>query len=182
MQDNTIRLWQLAEDGHFSCVAVGHGHTHSVGAVAFSRCVNRRSAAHSVSLVFRLQQTTALCTALVCCTSVTVGVECTTSSLYPLPPYVRAKTSFVVSGAADQTMKMWSMRSLKKTNQEVGFGKEQLCSPAHLCVLCVCVQVRSVFQSSFICYAHTVTTYKECMRSLVYGQHCISTFDTPAHD
>ena len=40
-KDNTIRIWRRGGDGdaegRFSCVAVGAGHTHAVGAVAVSR-------------------------------------------------------------------------------------------------------------------------------------------------
>ncbi|XP_013390032.1 transducin beta-like protein 3 isoform X3 [Lingula anatina] len=37
-KDNSIRLWQIDGDTQkMSCVAVGQGHTHAVGAVAFSR-------------------------------------------------------------------------------------------------------------------------------------------------
>lgn len=41
-KDNTIRVWRLGEGGSgwgFSCVAIGTGHTHSVGAIALSRFV-----------------------------------------------------------------------------------------------------------------------------------------------
>ena len=37
-QDNTVRVWKMDVDtGIVSCVAVGKGHTHSVGTVATSR-------------------------------------------------------------------------------------------------------------------------------------------------
>ena len=37
-KDNTVRMWRLdAASGKFSCIAVGTGHTHVVGAVAVSR-------------------------------------------------------------------------------------------------------------------------------------------------
>ena len=37
-KDSTIRMWQLdGTSGQFTCVAVGTGHTHAVGAVAVSR-------------------------------------------------------------------------------------------------------------------------------------------------
>ena len=36
-QDNSIRVWQLGEDDQLRCVAIGHGHTHAVNTVAFSR-------------------------------------------------------------------------------------------------------------------------------------------------
>ena len=38
-QDNTLRVWKLNEGGQFVCVAVGIGHTHTVGAVAVSKYV-----------------------------------------------------------------------------------------------------------------------------------------------
>ena len=37
-KDNTIRLWRIdSETRMFTCVAMGTGHTHAVGAVALSR-------------------------------------------------------------------------------------------------------------------------------------------------
>ncbi len=38
-KDNTIRIWKTGETGgwRFCCVAIGTGHTHSVGAIALSR-------------------------------------------------------------------------------------------------------------------------------------------------
>ena len=47
-QDNTLRVWKLNEGGQFVCVAVGIGHTHTVGAVAVSKYV--RTCVHACIL------------------------------------------------------------------------------------------------------------------------------------
>ena len=36
-KDRSIRVWRIGEGGQFHCVAMGIGHTHSVGAIALSR-------------------------------------------------------------------------------------------------------------------------------------------------
>ena len=36
-KDRSIRVWRMGEGGRVHCVAIGIGHTHSVGALALSR-------------------------------------------------------------------------------------------------------------------------------------------------
>ena len=66
-QDNTIRLWQLSDNGHFSCVAVGYGHTHSIGAVAFSRYIQL---CVTISAALYQAMWNCFCSTLVCGVSV----------------------------------------------------------------------------------------------------------------
>jgi len=40
VQDNVVRVWMMdSENSDIICVAAGYGHTHTVMAVAFFRCV-----------------------------------------------------------------------------------------------------------------------------------------------
>ena len=37
LKDNSLRIWRLGDDKTFSCVALGVGHTHAVGTVAWPK-------------------------------------------------------------------------------------------------------------------------------------------------
>lgn len=112
-KDDTVRVWEISNDGNCKCLYVGHGHIHTVNSVACSRLDHRTFVSCSQDMTIKLwnipkkkkateENVQSLSSA---CTIVAHDKNINSITISP-------NDKFVATGSQDKTAKLWNLSDL----------------------------------------------------------------------